>query len=113
ALARLPEDEARHEIADSGKRLAQELGRPVRHFAFPYGNIGHAGPREFALARSSGYATAVTTRLGTVDEGHADHLHALPRVMVSGKYQEPRWLKVLASGLPGRLKNKGRGLNVG
>lgn len=112
AVARLSENEARAEISGSGQRLERELGKPVQHFAFPYGNVGHAGPRDFRLCRESGYATAVTTRLGTVFADHAKYMYALPRVMVSGKYQEPRWLQVLASGLPGRMMNKGRCLNV-
>lgn len=113
AVARLNEDEAREEIVQSGKRLEMELNRPVKHFAFPYGNVGHAEQRDFRLCLEAGYTTAVTTRLGTVFEEHASHMHALPRVMVSGKYQEPRWLRVLAQGLPGRLANRGYRLNVG
>lgn len=112
AVSRLPEEEARREIAVSGKALERELGKPVRHFAYPYGNVAHAGARDFRLAAEAGYATAVTTRMGTVYPQHARHLQALPRVMVSSKYAEPRWLKVLASGLPGRMNNLGRKLNV-
>ena len=113
AVSRLPEHEARAEIADSGQRLQRELQRPVRHFAFPYGNVGHAGPRDFRMAAEAGYASAVTTRMGAVYADHAAHLDGLPRVMVSSKYDRMRWLKVLASGLPGRMSNMGRRLNVG
>jgi peptidoglycan/xylan/chitin deacetylase (PgdA/CDA1 family) len=112
AVSRLSEDEARKEIALSGKALERELGRPVRHFAYPYGNVAHAGRRDFKLCAEAGYATAVTTRMGAVYRQHGQHLHALPRVMVSSKYAEPRWLKVLASGLPGRMSNLGGKLNV-
>lgn len=112
AVSRLPELEARNEIAQSGLRLRLELGRAVKHFAFPYGNVDHAGARDFALCRDAGYETAVTTRMGAVYPEHGAHLHALPRVMVSSKYAEMRWLKVLASGLPGRMKNLGGRLNV-
>jgi peptidoglycan/xylan/chitin deacetylase (PgdA/CDA1 family) len=112
AVAKLTETEARYEIVESGLRLAKELGRPVRHFAYPYGNVGHAGPRDFRLCAEAGYASAVTTRMGAVYPEHAVHLHALPRVMVSSKYAETRWLKVLASGLPGRMSNLGRRLNI-
>lgn len=112
AVAKLSAAEARHEIVSSGERLSRELGVPVRHFAFPYGNLGHAGPRDFGICREAGYASAVTTRMGAVYPDHAAHCHALPRVMVSSKYAQPRWLKVLASGLPGRMSNLGRRLNV-
>ncbi len=112
AVARLDEAQARWEIAESGNRISAELRMPVRHFAFPYGNVAHAGPRDFALCAEAGYETSVTTRLGSVFPEHARHMCALPRVMVSGKYQKARWLKVLASGLPGMVKNRGRHLNV-
>jgi peptidoglycan/xylan/chitin deacetylase (PgdA/CDA1 family) len=112
ALKKLPADEALAEMAHSGQRISSEIGKQVQHFAYPYGNVAHAGPRDFALAQQAGFATAVTTRLGTVFSEHAAHLHALPRVMVSGKYQKSAWLNVLASGLPGYVKNRGR-LNVG
>ena len=112
AVSRLSENEARAEIVESGRRLEQELRQPVRHFAYPYGNVGHAGARDFRLCAEAGYASAVTTRMGAVYPEHAGHVHGLPRVMVSSKYAEPRWLKVLASGLPGRMSNLGRRLNV-
>lgn len=113
AVSRLPEEEARREIVLSGKSLERELGKAVRHFAYPYGNVAHAGARDFRLCAEAGYASAVTTRMGTVYAEHGKHLLALPRVMVSSKYAQTRWLKVLASGLPGRMNNLGRKLNVG
>ena len=37
ALAKLPEADTRAEIADSVARIERELGRPCRHFSYPYG----------------------------------------------------------------------------
>jgi peptidoglycan/xylan/chitin deacetylase (PgdA/CDA1 family) len=54
------------EITESRQRLEQRLGVPVRHFAFPYGRSGDCGPRDFALARKAGFASAATTRKGLV-----------------------------------------------
>ena len=112
AVKRLPAEDATREIFDSRGKLERELGMPVRHFAYPYGNVAHAGARDFQIAADAGFITSVTTRLGTAFPEHARHMQALPRIMVSGKYQEARWLQVLATGLPGRLSNKGRRLNV-
>jgi peptidoglycan/xylan/chitin deacetylase (PgdA/CDA1 family) len=84
----------------------------VPHFAFPYGNVAHAGPRDFALARRAGFETAVTTRLGTVFPGHAEHLHALPRVLISSRFDRMRWLQVLAYGTAGFVANKGKRINT-
>jgi peptidoglycan/xylan/chitin deacetylase (PgdA/CDA1 family) len=111
-LLKLSEEDARREIAESGKRIEAEIGRKIAHFAYPYGNKDAAGFREFRLAREAGYSTAVVTRLGTVAHEHAQHLHALPRVMVSGRYQKRHYIEALISGAPGRLSNGLRALNV-
>jgi peptidoglycan/xylan/chitin deacetylase (PgdA/CDA1 family) len=111
-LLKLPEADARREILESGRRIESELGRKVEHFAYPYGNKDAAGLREFKLAREAGYSSAVVTRLGTVAAGHANHLHSLPRIMVSGRYQDASYIDALISGVPGRLANGFKALNV-
>jgi peptidoglycan/xylan/chitin deacetylase (PgdA/CDA1 family) len=111
-LLKLPEADARREIVESGARVADEIGKPVQHFAYPYGNKDAAGPREFKLCAEAGYTSSVVTRLGTVTEDYANHLQALPRIMVSGRFQNLRSIETLMSGVPGRLANGGRALNV-
>ncbi len=100
ALARLSEAEARHEIAESMRRIETNLGRPCRHFSYPYGCPESAGPREFALAEGLGIATAVTTRKGLLDASHAGRLTALPRLSLNGDFQDVRYLRVMLSGVP-------------
>jgi len=97
-LARQTEATASHEMATSRARIESALGRPVLHFAYPYGDKIAAGPREFALARSAGFKTAVTTRPGMIFPESADHLSALQRVSLNGNYQDTRILPVLTSG---------------
>ncbi|MCP4565238.1 MAG: polysaccharide deacetylase family protein [Bosea sp.] len=112
-LAKHPQEEARSEIAESKAWLEEALGLPVRHFAYPVGDPGSAGPREFALAKEAGFASAVTTRPGHLFAGHAEHLHALPRVSLNGLHQSDAALKALLSGLPFLLWNRGRKVSVG
>jgi peptidoglycan/xylan/chitin deacetylase (PgdA/CDA1 family) len=112
ALADLSEDEALAEMVGSADRIDWELGERPRHFAYPYGDAGSAGPRDFALAAKAGFATAVTTRKGLVFGGHRDHLMALPRVSLSGNYQRLRYVDVLLSGTAFALLNGFRRLNV-
>ena len=100
ALAKLTHAEARFEMEEGNRILEQELGRPCRHFAYPYGDEGSAGEREFALAKELGLKTAVTTRKGLIHPAHAGHLTALPRVSLNGDYQEIRYVKVLLTGAP-------------
>ncbi|HEY0568268.1 MAG TPA: polysaccharide deacetylase family protein [Xanthobacteraceae bacterium] len=97
-LARQTEAIASHEMAVSRARIESVLQRPAVHLAYPYGDKIAARAREFALARTAGFKTAVTTRPGMVFPESADHLTALPRVSLNGNYQDTRILPVLTSG---------------
>ena len=97
-LARQSEAISSHELTVSRARIESALQRPIVHLAYPYGDKGAAGQREFALARAAGYKTAVTTRPGMIFPESADHLTALPRVSLNGNYQDARILPVLTSG---------------
>jgi peptidoglycan/xylan/chitin deacetylase (PgdA/CDA1 family) len=97
-LAKQTEAVASDEMATSRARIEAALQRPALHLAYPYGDRIAAGPREFALAQSAGFKTAVTTRPGMVFPGSAAHLTALPRVSLNGNYQDQRILPVLTSG---------------
>jgi peptidoglycan/xylan/chitin deacetylase (PgdA/CDA1 family) len=77
----------------------------VSHLAYPYGDRNAAGEREFAMARESGFKTAVTTRPGMIFAENAAHLTALPRVSLNGNYQDQRYLPVLTSGAATALWN--------
>jgi peptidoglycan/xylan/chitin deacetylase (PgdA/CDA1 family) len=97
-LALQSEAIAKEELSVSRARIEAALQRPAVHLAYPYGDKGAAGAREFALARAAGYKTAVTTRPGMVFAESAGHLTALPRVSLNGNYQDARILPVLTSG---------------
>jgi peptidoglycan/xylan/chitin deacetylase (PgdA/CDA1 family) len=105
AVARLPADEARQEISDSIARLEGELGRPCRHFSFPYGDSSSVSPRDIEITRELGLQSAVTTGKGFVASGAARDMQCLSRVSLNGDYQDVRYLKVLLSGLPFALWN--------
>ena len=110
AVARLGPGAARAEIVEGIARLEAELGRPIRHFSFPFGDETSAGPRDFALVRELGLATAVTTRKGVVRAADKNALHSLPRLSLNGDYQHAHYVEVLLSGLPFRLRDIVRGL---
>ena len=105
ALAKLTLAEARAEIEESVRRIEREIGKPCRHFSYPYGDEASAGQREFDLAKELGLKTGVTTRKGLIHPRHAGELTALPRVSLNGDYQKPRYVKVLLSGAPFALFN--------
>jgi len=107
-LARDSEADARHEMITSRARIEQQLGQPVLHFAYPYGDKSAAASREFALAREIGFRTAVTTRPGMIFPENAEHLTALPRISLNGNYQNARFLSVLTSGAATAMWNRFR-----
>lgn len=105
AVAKLTEHEAMSQMVGSADRIERELGvRPV-HFAYPYGDPGSAGSRDFALAEKAGFKTAVTTRKGMLFPGHKEHLTALPRVSLNGDYQSLTYTALYLSGAPFALWN--------
>jgi peptidoglycan/xylan/chitin deacetylase (PgdA/CDA1 family) len=103
---------AGEEMTVSRARIEATLQRAVLHLAYPYGDWYAAGEREFALARSSRFKTAVTTRPGTIFAQSAAHLTALPRVSLNGNYQDTRFLPVLTSGAATALWNGFRRVDV-
>lgn len=100
ALSKLTEQEARDEIVRGAARIKEETGDWPRHLAYPFGDSGSAGQREFELARFLGFDTATTTRKGFVTEAHATDPFAIPRLSLNGDYQDLRMLEVLMSGVP-------------
>ena len=97
-LARQTEATAGDEMATSRARIENIVQRPIVHFAYPYGDRIAAGRREFEMAHSTGFKTAVTTRPGMIFPENGQHLTALPRVSLNGNYQDVRILPVLTSG---------------
>lgn len=111
-LSKLDENQARFEMRESANVIETMIGKRPRHFSFPYGWADAAGPREFALAREEGFVTAVTTRPGLLYGQHAQHLTALPRLSLNGRFQTRRYLDVLLSGLPTYVSNGFERCNV-
>jgi peptidoglycan/xylan/chitin deacetylase (PgdA/CDA1 family) len=112
AVAKLCQGRAVDEMDGGAARVAQELGTRPKHFAFPYGDAGSAGPGDFALAGRLGFETAVTTRKGVLFPAHKDHLTALPRVSLNGEYQSLTYTALYLSGAPFALWNGFRAVSA-
>jgi peptidoglycan/xylan/chitin deacetylase (PgdA/CDA1 family) len=111
AIAPMSLAEARLEITESTRRIEAELGRPVRHFSFPYGDEQSADVRDFELVRELGFKTAVTTRKQLIHGHHSGEMTGLPRVSLNGEFQDARYIKVMLSGAPFALQNMVRRVN--
>ena len=97
-LAKLPEAQARAEMAQSVDVIEAQFGFRPTHCSYPLGGPLSCGPREFALARDLGFRTAVTTRPGALYPHHLQSLLALPRTSLNGAFQKRRYLDVLLCG---------------
>ena len=93
-------DQVTNEIFESKKIIEEQMGRSIRHFAYPFGDKNSAQTREFQLAQKAGYASAVTTHPGHLFQNHADHLTSLPRLSINGLHQSEKSLRALFSGVP-------------
>ena len=111
-LARLDAKLARNEMDQGRTVLEMETGTKPVHFAYPYGTRWAAGPREFEIAKKLRFRTAVTTRPGMIYDAHAEHMTALPRISVNGLFQRMRYFAPLTTGLPTRIANGFRSVNV-
>jgi len=98
-ISALGPDEAVIELEQSRQRLRERLGITVEHFAFPYGRATDCGPRDFALARAAGFASAATTRKGLVRRGQ-DAL-SLPRNTMNGAHRSLALMEMHLKGISG------------
>ncbi|EDY20290.1 polysaccharide deacetylase [Chthoniobacter flavus Ellin428] len=109
SLNRLTDEELVVEVDGARRALAAQLGREVRHFAYPFGGAKAVSEREFALVRSSGFATMLTTRPGNLTREHSAQMDRLPRLTISGNYPALKELRMAESGLAAwRERRRGR-----
>ncbi|SFK71303.1 polysaccharide deacetylase family protein [Methylorubrum salsuginis] len=102
-LSGLSADEIAAEFARSRRDLSALAGRPIDHFACPWGVAGHDfdPARDPALARAAGFRTFFTTRRGHTCS--ADDVFLMPRHVV-----EPHWSAFEFEALLGGSKLKRR-----
>ncbi len=104
-LAQLDEERVREEIVQSRQQLEERIKQPVKHFSYPFGKRSAAGPREFRIAAECGFRTMTTTREGNIFLQHKYHLNCLPRIDISGRYQDLTILEMRLNGLFSLARN--------
>ena len=112
SVGKMSSIDAARELKESRAIISRELGEDIIFNAYPYGDVPNATARDFRLAAEAGYRASLTTRKGIVVAGHGSHLQAIPRVMVSGRYQAMRYVDAMMSGLPTLLLNRFKTVNV-
>jgi len=64
ALSKLSRNRLQEELLRCKRTIEEELQRPVRHFAYPFGKHADIGPTAKTVVRECGYQSAVTTVWG-------------------------------------------------
>lgn len=80
ALDHIAPEQARFEIQESKRLVAQEIGSPGELFAYPYGSYDSTGSAIEELLRDSGIRLAFTMDLGRARLSDDDHMR-LPRIV--------------------------------
>ena len=118
-LARLSNEDARKELSESKRILEDIVGKPVAHFAYPFGKrMIHYTPETVRIAEECGFRSAVAAAFRRVGAADRRHLFEIPRFFVNrgdnlptfqekacgyfdwlGCFHEhsPAWLKALVS----------------
>jgi peptidoglycan/xylan/chitin deacetylase (PgdA/CDA1 family) len=93
-LGRLTDEEQlEREILEAGQRLGDLLNRPVRYFAFPFGQRANLSSRAFQMAREAGYQ-AVCSAYGGYNFPGDDPFH-LQRIPVDDEMSRLKnWVTV-------------------
>jgi peptidoglycan/xylan/chitin deacetylase (PgdA/CDA1 family) len=99
-LSRLCDTKAAREIGGSKRALEGRLNRAIRFLAYPHGDRGSVGTREFSIAQAAGYELGLTTKPSHVFPRHKDGGFSLPRISMNGLHQNEHWLRGLTSGIP-------------
>jgi peptidoglycan/xylan/chitin deacetylase (PgdA/CDA1 family) len=89
-IAQVSVADARTELAGSKLKLEQELGAPVKHFAYPHPALNPQwNEATLKITQELGYVTAVTTTCGAVRRDA--RLHAIPRTYIPRDESEFLW----------------------
>jgi peptidoglycan/xylan/chitin deacetylase (PgdA/CDA1 family) len=98
-LANLRDADAEREMA-MGKAVAEAaFHRPIRHFAYPFGDRESWRRQHVVMAEAVGFDSAVSTIPGIVEAQGRTNLHALPRVAWDGQERSLRMMRVILSGI--------------
>lgn len=85
ALNKLSDQEFREEIANGLNKLQSATGKPILHFAYPYGSPNEIGEREYKLISDFNFKTVFTAYGGCITESNKYQITHLPRVYLNNK----------------------------
>lgn len=80
ALNQLNDEDFFKEISEGIAKLQSVIGKPIHHFAYPYGSTNEIGEREFQLIKKFNFKTVFTAYGGCITESNKTNTTHLPRV---------------------------------
>ena len=80
ALSQLNEEDLRREVSECISKLQATIGKPISHFAYPYGSPNEIGEREYHLISEFNFKTAFIAYGGCITEDNKTNITHLPRV---------------------------------
>jgi len=82
-----------------GRAVAEAaFHRPIRHFAYPFGDRESWRRAHLVMAEEAGFESAVSAVPGIIEAAGRTNLHALPRISWDGRLRSLRAMRVLLSG---------------
>ncbi len=83
AFNKLSENEIINEIKLANKEIEQQIGKKVKHFAYPFGSRNEVEKRDLEITKKFNFKTVTTTRSGTIYLEHKNYANCcLPRIML-------------------------------
>ena len=80
ALNKLCDNEFHQEVSEGIRILQNATGKPIHHFAYPYGSPNEIGEREIRLISEYHFKTAFTSYGGCITESNKHNTTHLPRI---------------------------------
>ena len=80
ALNQLNDEDFKREISEGINKLHDVIGKPISHFAYPYGSPNEISEREYDLISEFNFKTVFTSYGGCITEYNKHQLTHLPRV---------------------------------
>ena len=79
-MNQLSEEEFRQEVSGGIEKLQAAIGKPIHHFAYPYGSPNEIGEREYQLISEFGFKTVFSSYGGCITNENKHNTTHLPRV---------------------------------
>ena len=79
-MNQLSEEEFRQEVSEGIRKIQAVTGKPILHFAYPYGSPNEIGEREYQLISGFGFKTVFSSFGGCITNKNKNQITHLPRV---------------------------------